>query len=55
MKQILLPEQLTEEYGPVFTNEEEEPDLYPCDHPTIKLKVGEYFKKESKGKYDENY
>ena len=51
---MLLPEQLREGYGPLF-GQEEEPDLYPCDQPTIKLKVGEYFRKESKGTSDENY
>lgn len=38
-----------------MADEDDSADLYPCDNPIEKLKVGTYFKKDAAGKEDEHY
>ena len=56
MKQMVLTEQLHEEYGPLLGDEDDEDDnQYPCDEPTIKFKVGQFNRKQNNDVYDEDY
>jgi len=56
MKQMVLTEQLHEEYGPLLGDKDDEDDnLYPCDHPTIKFKVRKFNRKQNNEVYDEDY
>jgi len=45
---------LNKDFGQ-YVGEEEEDDLYPCDNPIKKMKLGSYFLKDTTGSVDEKY